>query len=174
MDGEINKIIIVPIVNDEIFELSENFTISLSNASTNTILSTPTSAFVTIDNDDRKISVPPPAPPSTPPKSDGGNCFIATAAYGSYLAPDVKVLRSFRDEFLLTNRLGINFVDMYYQTSPPIAEFIRNHELLRSMTRVMLFPIVLFIKHPMEILLLIIFIVVFCLRQYKYIYRTNN
>ncbi|MEK7285672.1 MAG: CFI-box-CTERM domain-containing protein, partial [Nitrospirota bacterium] len=42
-------------------------------------------------------------------------CFIATAAYGSYLDPHVQVLRNFRDRHLLTNRPGQIFVHFYYQ-----------------------------------------------------------
>ena len=54
----------------------------------------------------------------------GGGCFIATAAFGSYLDPNVKALRNFRDDYLLTNSVGTVFVNFYYNTSPSIADFI--------------------------------------------------
>jgi len=57
----------------------------------------------------------------------GGGCFIATAAYGSSLESHVKVLRQFRDRFLLTNYLGKVFIDLYYTYySPPVAEYTTN------------------------------------------------
>ena len=86
----------------------------------------------------------------------GGGCFIATAAYGSYLEPDVKVLRDFRDKYLITNPVGKVFVKLYYTYSPPVAEFIREHEILRLITRLFLTPIVYSIKYPMIALLLIL------------------
>ncbi|MCL4479562.1 MAG: beta-propeller fold lactonase family protein [Deltaproteobacteria bacterium] len=72
-----------------------------------------------------------------------GNCFIATAAYGSYDQFDVWVLRQFRNKILLTNKPGIWFVKTYYKLSPPIAHFIAGRDTLRAVVRVMLQPFVL-------------------------------
>jgi len=72
----------------------------------------------------------------------GGGCFIATAAYGSYMESHVKVLREFRDRFLLTNTVGKAFVDLYYTYSPPVANFIVNYDTLRLMVRCSLLPVV--------------------------------
>ena len=41
-----------------------------------------------------------------------GGCFIATAAYGSPMAEEIQILRKFRDEYLLTNRMGQALVDL--------------------------------------------------------------
>lgn len=78
----------------------------------------------------------------------GGGCFIATVAYGSYLEPEVVVLRKFRDNVLLANPLGRSFVSVYYRFSPPVAEFISRHETLRGAARAALTPLVMSIKHP--------------------------
>ncbi len=72
----------------------------------------------------------------------GGGCFIATAAYGSYWEPHVLLLRQFRDKHLLTNKLGTKFVQAYYNYSPPVADFIANHDGLRTIVRIGLVPLV--------------------------------
>lgn len=77
-----------------------------------------------------------------PNLKDEGLCFIATAAYGSNLEPDVATLRKFRDHFLLTNSIGRAFVDAYYQVSPPLADYIRGHDLLRFFVRISLIPFI--------------------------------
>ena len=67
-----------------------------------------------------------------------GGCFIATAAYGTPTAKQIDVLREFRDGVLLKSTVGSQFVALYYQFSPPIADFIAGNELLRTLVRELL------------------------------------
>ena len=72
----------------------------------------------------------------------GTACFIATAAYGSPFEQHVRVLRDFRDRYLLTNRYGRWFVSGYYKLSPPIAHVIEKHSYLKAGVRAALLPVV--------------------------------
>jgi hypothetical protein len=80
------------------------------------------------------------SPPSLPNPSSRDYCFIATAAYGTPMAGEVQILREFRDKYLLTNPPGRAFVDFYYRVSPPIAEFITEHPVLKPIVRASLVP----------------------------------
>ena len=116
------------------------------------------SAVLTIDSDDPDaaqitIQLAGNVVASTPPDTGGTTtssprCFIATAAYGSYLEPHVVALRTFRDQHLLTNGPGRAFVAGYYRCSPPVAAFIARHDSLRTVTRGLLTPIVLAVQYP--------------------------
>jgi hypothetical protein len=95
-------------------------------------------------------------------------CFIATAAYGSKFMPAVKLLRSFRDDFLLTNPAGQAFVKFYYKNSPPIANFIAGNSLLKAIVRGLLTPFVMIVYslyHP--ILLFGLFTIILLLIRKK-------
>jgi len=83
-------------------------------------------------------------------------CFIATAAWGSYLDPHVVVLRQFRDDTLLSTDTGSKLVALYYRYSPPIARTIAADESLRQVTRILLTPVVYAISFPLKTLLLLI------------------
>jgi hypothetical protein len=67
-------------------------------------------------------------------------CFIATAAYGSPTAPEVRAFRRFRDAWLLTNPAGRAFVSAYYRVSPPLAAFIGKRPAMRFAARFFLVP----------------------------------
>ena len=74
--------------------------------------------------------------------SSSGNCFIATAAFGSHFDPSVKILRDFRDNFLITNNVGQSFVNWYYKASPPLADLISTREIMKTIVRIILLPAV--------------------------------
>ena len=69
------------------------------------------------------------------------NCFIATAAFGSNMAPQVETFRQFRNVYLLTNKWGTAFVRFYYKHSPKYARFIAQSTTLRAIARAFLWPV---------------------------------
>jgi uncharacterized protein (TIGR03437 family) len=67
-----------------------------------------------------------------------GGCFVATAAFGSPMAYQVRWLRGFRDRILLSGRVGRAFVNWYYGWSPRAAAWLRGHAVVRKLTRAVL------------------------------------
>jgi hypothetical protein len=71
-------------------------------------------------------------------------CLIATATYGSVLAPQVQFLRDFRDQKLDNTFAGYNFMlafnGFYYLWSPAAAVAIRSDAGLQSLMQVLLYP----------------------------------
>lgn len=69
-------------------------------------------------------------------------CFIATAAYGCYSAPQVQALREFRDRYLMNCAPGRAFVAWYYRCGPRGAQFINDHPWLKPPVRLALLPLI--------------------------------
>ena len=74
---------------------------------------------------------------------DGGFCFVATAAHGSYAHPVVAFLRTFRDEVLGRMPLGRTVVRLYYDYSPPLAAALHNRPTLAAWARGILMGLVI-------------------------------
>lgn len=83
------------------------------------------------------LSVPPPA---------GGGCLIATAAYGSEMAPQIQQLRELRDHSLMKTAAGSGFVEwfnsIYYSFSPGVADYERENPVFRDAVRLLITPMV--------------------------------
>jgi PKD repeat protein len=84
----------------------------------------------------------------------GGNCFIATAAFGTPLANEVEVLSELRDKVLLKTAFGKKFVKLYYSFGPPIADFIRDKPFLKTAIRfyikLLVLPIRIMLKYTVS------------------------
>lgn len=66
------------------------------------------------------------------------SCYIATMVYGSYNAPEVLVLRRFRDEKLMKNTFGRSFVAFYYAASPTFVKLFRNNRTVNNFCKCIL------------------------------------
>ena len=78
--------------------------------------------------------------------SNGGGCLIATATYGSELAPQVQMLREIRDNSLLHTQSGQTFMtgfnQFYYSFSPIIADYERENPVFREMVKITITPMI--------------------------------
>lgn len=94
------------------------------------------------------------------PSLPNEGCFIATAAFGGVDASPVATLRVFRDRFLKATIFGRLFVKLYYRYSPPLAQGLRDSTALRSVTRLLLTPLVAIAtamtERPVVILLVVL------------------
>jgi len=61
---------------------------------------------------------------------EAGACFIATAVYGDYDHPQVRELRSFRDQVLMRSTAGRRFVRWYYRVGPGMADRFSSNEFI--------------------------------------------
>lgn len=80
-----------------------------------------------------------------PSFASGGGCLIATAAFGSELAPQVQFLRNFRDNHILSTNTGSSFMNVfnawYYSFSPYVADYERQHPWLQNIVKTAIYPL---------------------------------
>jgi len=77
--------------------------------------------------------------------SEGGGCLIATATYGSEMAPQVQLLREIRDTQLMSTDSGVSFMtgfnSLYYSFSPHVADLERESPVFKEMVKIGITPL---------------------------------
>ena len=77
-------------------------------------------------------------------QNEGGGCLIATAAYGSEMAPQVQFLREIRDGKVMATQSGTAFMTgfnhFYYSFSPTVADYERENPIFKEAVKVTLTP----------------------------------
>jgi len=77
---------------------------------------------------------------------EGGGCLIATATFGTELAPQVQQLRELRDNSLLLTESGTTFMagfnQLYYSVSPTIADLEREHPTFKEAVKLAITPMI--------------------------------
>ena len=77
-------------------------------------------------------------------QNEGGGCLIATAAFGSEMAPQVQFLREIRDNTVMNTQSGTAFMtgfnQVYYSFSPAVADLERENPVFKEAVKVTLTP----------------------------------
>jgi len=78
-------------------------------------------------------------------QSKGGGCLIATATFGSEMAPQVQFLREIRDNTVLQTESGSAFMtgfnQFYYSFSPAVADYERENPAFKEAVKITLTPL---------------------------------
>ena len=95
---------------------------------------------VTSESSEEPTSEEPTSQPS-----EGGGCLIATAAFGSEMAPQVQFLREIRDNTVMSTQSGTSFMtgfnQFYYSFSPYVADYERENPIFKEAVKVTLTPL---------------------------------
>jgi tetratricopeptide (TPR) repeat protein len=78
--------------------------------------------------------------------TNGGGCLIATATYGTEMAPQVQKLRELRDNKLMHTESGSSFIgtfnSLYYSFSPAVADYERENPTFKELVKISVTPLV--------------------------------
>ena len=85
------------------------------------------------------------SPPDNQESTSGGGCLIATATFGTEMAPQVQQLRELRDSKILNSKIGAEFMtgfnQFYYSFSPVIADYERESPFFKEIVKVTITPL---------------------------------
>jgi len=92
-----------------------------------------------------ELNVEPKIEEKTLDIESNGGCLIATATYGSEMAPQVQLLRETRDNIILKTESGLSFMtgfnSIYYSFSPTIADWERESPEFKEFVKIILIPL---------------------------------
>jgi phosphate ABC transporter phosphate-binding protein len=100
-----------------------------------------------MEKDDKSDTETPQTPTESDSDSgdDSGGCLIATATFGSELAPQVQQLREIRDNQLMSTNSGIMFMSgfnqLYYAFSPTVADIERENPIVKETVKIAITPL---------------------------------
>ena len=101
-------------------------------------------ALIVVEESVKEKIVEEPVVATQESEEEGGGCLIATAAYGSEMAPQVQLLREIRDNQLMNTESGKSFMgtfnEAYYSFSPYIADMERENPMFKEIVKIGLTP----------------------------------
>ena len=102
-------------------------------------------ALIVVPGSEKEVFTDEQKIPEDKSEEKGGGCLIATAAYGSEMAPQVQLLREIRDNQLMNTESGSAFIgmfnDVYYTFSPTIADMQRESPMFKEAVKLGLTPL---------------------------------
>jgi hypothetical protein len=154
-DGEGKTILLRTIQSDENGRFSLDFKVpQSSNSGKLSIYATSSDSNGGVQSGTRTVVLSQSSPPNTNssaqeqsgnPSQPTSQCIIATAAFGSEIAPQVQLLRNFRDDHILSTASGTSFMNVfnmwYYSFSPNVAEYERGQPWLQQVVRAGIYPL---------------------------------
>ena len=106
---------------------------------------TPESEAIVLDDNFSETEEASTDEPASNGSQSGGGCLIATAAFGSEMAPQVQFLREIRDNIVLQTESGTSFMtafnQFYYSFSPTIADYERENPVFKESVKLAITPL---------------------------------
>jgi len=141
-EAEEGKIDTKPVSTEEILQQIEQQEVELENEKKEQEI---VEQIINEDSDILKSSENEESVTLKSSENEGGGCLIATAAYGSEMAPQVQFLREIRDNQLMNTDSGVSFMrdfnQFYYSFSPYIADMQRENPVFKEVVKIGITPL---------------------------------